>query len=374
MIKISACTIVKNEEKNIQTWLQGVKTYADEIIIVDTGSQDRTVELAKAGGAEVLYFAWINDFSAAKNYAIEQASGDWLVMLDADEYFDEPSQKKVRSVIKRFHRDKKVAGIITPFLNIDVNHGNKILTKAWQMRIFRRDPNLRFVGSVHETLLNKKNGAGMRELVVVEELQFIHTGYSIDNIAEKNRRNLQILQEEIARQGGEQPRHYAYLQDCYLTLQEYEKSVYYGRLALKNWKAAGLIGDERKIICRLLDGLWQIDKNSYIKELKNALQEYPQFPELWVLQGRYLLSCKELLAAETAFRKALKLKEKKVSSPKELTVSAIDSMLPEVNASLEYIERYKPYYAAMEVGDYEGAAAIAVKMLKELPLALRQGV
>jgi glycosyltransferase involved in cell wall biosynthesis len=98
-IKISACTIVKNEEKNIERWLAGVRSFADEIIIIDTGSTDNTVALAKAGRAVVKHFPWRNDFSAAKNFAIEQAHGDWIVMLDADEYFDENSQKKMRQIM-----------------------------------------------------------------------------------------------------------------------------------------------------------------------------------------------------------------------------------------------------------------------------------
>ena len=107
-IKISACTIVKNEEKNIERWLEGVRSFADEILITDTGSTDDTIALAKAGGAMVNYFPWRNDFAAAKNFAIEQAHGDWIVMLDADEYFDEGSQKKMRQIISRFHKQKQV--------------------------------------------------------------------------------------------------------------------------------------------------------------------------------------------------------------------------------------------------------------------------
>ena len=75
-VRLSQCMIVKNEEKNIEKALSWAKGTAFEQIVVDTGSTDRTVELAEKMGAKVYHFEWINDFSAAKNFAIEQASGD----------------------------------------------------------------------------------------------------------------------------------------------------------------------------------------------------------------------------------------------------------------------------------------------------------
>src|SRR5699024_4697847 len=85
--RLSQCMIVKNEEENIRRALSWGKGRVCEQIVVDTGSTDRTVEIAKEMGAKVYHFKWREDFSAAKNYAIEQASGDWIAFLDADEYF-----------------------------------------------------------------------------------------------------------------------------------------------------------------------------------------------------------------------------------------------------------------------------------------------
>ena len=85
-VRLSQCMIVKNEEKNIEKALSWAKGYAFEQIVVDTGSTDRTIEIAERMGAKVFHFKWIDDFSAAKNYALDQASGDWIAFLDADEY------------------------------------------------------------------------------------------------------------------------------------------------------------------------------------------------------------------------------------------------------------------------------------------------
>ena len=95
-ISISQCMIVKNEEKNIRRALSWAKEIVQEQVVVDTGSTDRTVEIAESMGAKIFYFEWCDDFSAAKNYAIEQAAGDWIAFLDADEYFTRKMQGSSR--------------------------------------------------------------------------------------------------------------------------------------------------------------------------------------------------------------------------------------------------------------------------------------
>ena len=99
-IKLSACTITKNEALNIGKSIDSYKDYVDEIIVVDTGSIDETIEIAESKGAKVLKFEWKNDFSAAKNFALDHASGDWIIFLDADEWFDGDTAKNIRAAIE----------------------------------------------------------------------------------------------------------------------------------------------------------------------------------------------------------------------------------------------------------------------------------
>lgn len=94
-IRISQCMIVKNEEKNIERALSWGRDVVWEQIVVDTGSTDHTVEIAKRMGARLFHFDWIDDFATAKNYAIEKAGGDWIAFLDADEYLSEEDAKKL---------------------------------------------------------------------------------------------------------------------------------------------------------------------------------------------------------------------------------------------------------------------------------------
>jgi len=99
-VRLSQCMIVKNEEKNIEKALGWAKGIAFEQIVVDTGSTDRTVEIAEKLGAKIFHFEWINDFSAAKNFAIEQASGNWIAFLDADEYLSVKDAAKLLPFFK----------------------------------------------------------------------------------------------------------------------------------------------------------------------------------------------------------------------------------------------------------------------------------
>ena len=104
--KISQCMIVKNEEKNIEKALSWGKGVVSEQIVVDTGSTDRTVELAEKMGAKVYHFEWIDDFSAAKNFAISKAKYEWIALLDADEYFSEEDAKKLLFYIRQLNDSK----------------------------------------------------------------------------------------------------------------------------------------------------------------------------------------------------------------------------------------------------------------------------
>jgi glycosyltransferase involved in cell wall biosynthesis len=94
--RLSVCLIVKNEEKFLGQCLKSVRDLASQIVVVDTGSTDRTVEIAKEYGAEVYSFAWCDDFSAARNAALEHATGDWVLVLDADEELSAEGREKLK--------------------------------------------------------------------------------------------------------------------------------------------------------------------------------------------------------------------------------------------------------------------------------------
>lgn len=196
LIRLSQCMIVKNEEKNIEKALRWAKRVAFEQIVVDTGSTDRTIEIAERMGAKVFHFEWIDDFSAAKNYAIEQATGNWIAFLDADEYFSESDAKKLIIFLKRIQNDPHMKmnyhALNCALVNLD-EQGN-IASRIDQERIFRNLPALRFKGRIHEQLDVKPEN-----IVMVDEIEIVHTGYTEEVFAQTGKidRNIRILREEL---------------------------------------------------------------------------------------------------------------------------------------------------------------------------------
>lgn len=197
---ISQCIIVKNEEENIKKALSWGKNIVDEQIVVDTGSTDRTVEIAKEMGATVLHFPWKNDFAAAKNFAIQKAYGDWIMFLDADEYFEERDTAKIVEYLRVIDSMKPEKGeekpsvVMTSWINIDKNH--KIINVSKQQRIFRNRKYIRYVGRIHE-YIDDMRGKGLVIADLTEELNIYHTGYD-QEIYEKTKkleRNIEIIQQ-----------------------------------------------------------------------------------------------------------------------------------------------------------------------------------
>ena len=96
--RVSLTMIVKNEEGNLPACLASAADLVDEVVVVDTGSADRTKEVAARFGARVFDFPWIDDFAAARNEALRHATGDWILWLDADDRIDEPNRQKLRQL------------------------------------------------------------------------------------------------------------------------------------------------------------------------------------------------------------------------------------------------------------------------------------
>lgn len=198
-MKISACLIIKNEEKNLPSYIDGVKDIADEIIVADTGSTDNSVKILESLKRKfklnltVYNFKWINDFSAAKNFALSKATGDWIIFCDADEYFIENDRKKIRPLLKKIDPEKSIMGVIISLLNVDANNHNMIVSTNPQIKIFRNLKELRFKRAIHEYL--EYTGDEGPISFFESDLTVFHTGYSSDVIKAKTERNKKIILE-----------------------------------------------------------------------------------------------------------------------------------------------------------------------------------
>ena len=133
VLKITACYIVKNEAENLVKSIKSLKKQVNEIVVVDTGSTDNTMTVARKLGAKVYSFPWQDDFSKARNFALSKAKGDWLVLLDADEYFTANTAGNIRQII---HQAQQADALLIQMVNYDADMA-EIQDYFYQLRIVR---------------------------------------------------------------------------------------------------------------------------------------------------------------------------------------------------------------------------------------------
>ncbi len=193
--RVSLTMIVKNEEDNLASCLDSVVDLVDEIVVVDTGSTDRTVDIAIERGARVVHFAWCDDFAAARNAAIETAHGEWIFWLDADERLGPASRTKARRLFAGL-RDENAAFLMRQLSESPDPMGSS--TAVDQIRLFRNRPDVRWEYRIHEQILLsiRRTNASVRSSGIVID----HSGYEDPDLRvrklERNTRLLEIAYAE----------------------------------------------------------------------------------------------------------------------------------------------------------------------------------
>lgn len=183
--------IVKNEEKNLRDCLESVKDVVDEIVIVDTGSEDNTINIAREFGAKIFHFKWIDDFSAARNFALSRSKGNWILYLDADERLTPDSIPELNKIVST--KNKEAVFCLVKSISQNVHKPN-IMRYA---RLFRNGKKIEFRGSIHEQIIYSLEEQNYNK--VVSEIEIIHIGYDIDDagIKQKAERNLNNLLKDL---------------------------------------------------------------------------------------------------------------------------------------------------------------------------------
>ena len=306
-MRISACVITKNEAENLPRWLKSAQGFADEMIVVDTGSSDETAVIAAKAGAKVYSFQWRDDFSAAKNFALDRATGDWVVFTDADEYFTEESVPCVRPLIKEYDAADQFDGFIVQLINIDMDTGAFLGTQAMVQRIFRRAPWLRFVGSIHEHVENLSGDPG-RQMMIAPGLTLYHTGYSPRIIRQKAVRNLNFMLARRA-EGKEDILDAYHLMDCYYTLQDYPKAAQYAHEAMRcEIQPAGAEDRPYAVLLQALI-LMQASDDEVAAAYRTACAAFPHKADFPLIYGVYAWERGNFRAAWEAERTGTHLHE-----------------------------------------------------------------
>ena len=185
---LSLCMIVKNEEKFLPQCLESVKDVVDEMVIVDTGSTDRTVEIAESYGAQIYHHAWQNSFSEARNYGLQFATCDWIFQLDGDEELVREDIPLLWDALRSAHPREDVNALFVAIYN---DLPGQQQSKHYFQRIYRRD-RARYEGIVHNQLVYDGKPAPT-------EIRIRHYGYALnkEEMAKKQCRTGDLLRKQL---------------------------------------------------------------------------------------------------------------------------------------------------------------------------------
>jgi len=186
---ISVCMIVKNEEELLPRCLASLRNLADEIILVDTGSEDRTPEIAAEFDCRIFHFPWTGDFAAARNESLRQAGGDWIFIIDADEELSPEGTAAIRRLVE----DPRMEIVSISVYNKSLATG-QVSSFLPSIRLFRRRLGLTYQGIVHNRLSLPDNIQVSRC-----DIKLYHYGYDLarDRLERKKVRTLELLEKQL---------------------------------------------------------------------------------------------------------------------------------------------------------------------------------
>src|SRR3990170_6035426 len=301
---LSACMIVKNEEKFLAQCLKSIKDAVDEIIIVDTGSTDKTVEIAQSFGAKVYHHPWRNSFSEARNHSLRYATCDWILQIDADEALE---QADIPLLHKLIQTDSYNAIYVAIYSELPGGQ-----SKHYYSRVFRRGK-ARFEGIVHNQLVLDGN-------TLPSEIRFYHYGYNLSNEEMKNKykRTGDLLRKQLV----EDPNNIFALANLvrnYRNEYNFEKVIELGEAGL-NIPASPTDVDARnqrlRIYIDLAYALLNTNQVNRAEEIcRNAFNENPDSLDILYVMGDLLSRKGEFNEAINYFKKYLVIKDTENKNP-----------------------------------------------------------
>ncbi|MBZ4687659.1 MAG: hypothetical protein JG764_1292 [Clostridiales bacterium] len=293
---ITLAMIVKNEEENLQACLDSVSHQVDEIVIVDTGSTDSTLEIARKFTNKIYRYPWDDDFSAARNFAIEKASSEWILSLDADEELAAETGD-LKGLITR---DKSTEAYLLPLDNPTAD-GNGEYNRFLVLRLFKNNGQYRFEGKIHEQIvITKKEALRMAAGPVIKH-KMLPSG-------ERNRkrgRNLSLLKKAYSREPQNHFLEY-YLGVEWLMLGKPGKALPYLEKAYRNITDSNLFfrAPALRYLIISLQSLGRLDEAICL--CLEAELKYPDYTDIYYLCGILFEEKKELQLAIKWFNQAVK--------------------------------------------------------------------
>lgn len=313
---ISLCMIVKNEEQFLERCLTSVQSWVDEIIIVDTGSTDRTKEIAHSFTDSVYDFEWINDFAAARNEALKHATGTWILVLDADEYVEEQEIRGLRNFLAN---EKPTANFVYQInvRNFIDSSGSASISELPIQRIFANRMGLEYDRPIHEQI-QRSDGSSYQ--VVALPYYILHSGYLNQVVASQNKheRNMAIFKGMMDKNELSDYDH-SMLAQQFIMANQFEKASYHLKIVL---------ACEHKTTMWYRNSLWAmldvyLQSQQYIEAwdlFHEQMIPYLDYPDVRCVHGVILISLGLHEQAKQELLTALREAERRTAFQEDLAL------------------------------------------------------
>ena len=298
---VSLCMIVKNEERTIRACLESVQPFVREICLLDTGSSDRTVEIALECGAKVSEIAWPDSFAAARTESMRTAVGKWIMWVDADDTMPLATGETILQAVLSAPAD--VIGFVVPVRFLE-EHGQG--TEVDHVKVFRNLPGLAWEGRIHEQILPSLRRLAPAGRLARLDAYVLHSGYdsSEEGQARKRDRDEYLLKLDLQ----DRPDHPFVLFNLGMTAHytnRHEEAIQWLKQSIEN--AAAEESHVRKAFALLVGSLKELSRSAEAEaECQRGLTQIPGDPELLFLLAGFAASRSDHLAAIDLYQRSMK--------------------------------------------------------------------
>jgi tetratricopeptide (TPR) repeat protein len=291
--------IVRNEERNLAECLSPVAELFDEIIIVDTGSQDATVEIARRFTPHVHSFEWCDDFAAARNESLKHATGEWIFWLDADDRLDEANAARLEELLGQLDNQPRAYLLDTHCAAVESWEEVRLITHP---RLFRRDAQLAWKGRVHEQISPCPSKLGYE--LLWSDVQILHVGYADASLQHRKlHRDVRLLRMDYAIDPT-CPSTLLHLGMAYARLANYPEARKYLHALLEQQQSPHEY--MRRVYSSLVElGMREGDMSGAIKTAGRGLARFPDDQHLLYLLSETLYEVDQFDAAREALMRII---------------------------------------------------------------------
>lgn len=342
--KLSVCMIIKNEEKYLAKCLDAIKDHVDEIIIVDTGSTDKSKEIAKNYTGKIYDFIWSNDFSKARNFSISKCENNWVLVLDADEIVTGFDKKEIAQFMSLFSKQKIVGRV--KIINFFEEESEMKKSITYVSRLFNKKM-FHYEGTIHEQIVTKDKSQYHMEPV---QITVEHLGYLNDVMNEKNKfqRNIFLLKNAI-KERPDDSYYYYQLGKSYYKVEQYKDALKSFKSAIERCESFRYEYAE-DLIESYGYALLKCGKYAEAMELQNYQKYYGGLPDYNFVMGLIYMNNGKFQEAINTFQKCIGENEGKIegvnSYQPNYNIGVIYETLGYISKAIEFYQKCGKYLRA----------------------------